>query len=150
MDSFKAILARGTSDEELGDLLEVVMEEVFAERGCLLLTANTGEYIVYRGRDDLREKFPFSRLVASQVLSRGRGLVTYDVRHNVITAASESIATYGVRSVLCVPITHRGESLGILYFDNHASAGMFSDEDLALVRGLADLLAEALAANLGT
>lgn len=149
MDSFKAILARGTSDQELGELLEVVMEEVFAERGCLLLTAKTGEYIVYRGPEDLRKKFPFSRLVASQVLSRGRGLVTYDVRQNAVTAASESIATYGVRSVLCVPITRNEDTLGILYFDNHASAGMFSADDLALVRSLAELLAEALAADFG-
>lgn len=140
MDACRAILTRGTSDEELGELLEVVMEEVFAERGCLLLADSSGERIVYRGRDDLREKFPFSRRVAEQVLARGRGMVTFNVSQHEVTAASESLATHGVRSVLCAPIGRDG----VLYFDNQASHGVFSEDDLSLVRSVADLLAETL------
>jgi hypothetical protein len=104
------------------------MEENCAERGCLWLP---NRELVYMGDEVLRLRFPFSRSVIRNVLSRGRGLVSFDPAADHGLAKSGSIAANNVRSCLCsAAYNTEGEVLAIAYFDNQSSEGHFSERDL--------------------
>ncbi len=129
----------------LGEALDLVMEETSAERGCLW---SEDRVIVYRGPDELRWKFPFSKHVVNEVLDRGLGLISFDALHDR-RVASQSVKIHGIRSVLCAPVkSRRGEEpLGILYFDNQVSRGGFESSDLAFLYKVCLKFAKALTAR---
>ena len=65
LDPFKELMERsGRPDYEA--VLEALLEEIFAERGCLWLEKDN-EFL-YRGDDELRKRFPFSRQAVDSVL----------------------------------------------------------------------------------
>lgn len=113
----------------LEKLLELLMEENFAERGCLWLEETHD--LIYRGDESLRIEFPFSRRVVDSVLDKGRGFVSYDTRHDERLGPTGSIAMNNVRSCLCSAARDpEGGLVAIAYFDNCSSLGNFTREDL--------------------
>lgn len=109
--------------------LELLMEENFAERGCLWLEES--HELIYIGDEVLRLEFPFSRRVVDSVLDKGRGFVSFDSQSDQRLAPSGSIAVNNVRSCLCSAARKaNGDLLAIAYFDNRASVGNFTVDDL--------------------
>lgn len=125
---FKELMAEPT-EENLGSVLELLMEEAFAERGCLWIEAS--QSLIYRGDEDLKKRFPFSRQVVETALKTGRGFVSFDSRLDERIKPAGSIAVNDIRSCLCSAARNdKGEVLAIVYFDNKTSAGNFTEEDL--------------------
>ena len=123
-------LLRGTPNLE--GVLEVLMEDVFAERGCLW---REDQEVVYCGNDELRTKFPFSRTAVDSVLTHGRGFVAFTPDGNHDVCRSKSVENFHVRSVLCAPVVDgNGKPVAIFYFDNRTSAGSFTEDDLDYLR----------------
>jgi len=56
-------------------------------------------------------------------------------------AGVQSISDLGLRSLLAVPLRHRGTVLGLLLVDHRLASGAFLDEDVQLLDGLAALAA---------
>jgi sigma-B regulation protein RsbU (phosphoserine phosphatase) len=50
----------------------------------------------------------------------------------------------GLRSVLCVPLQHKGSVLGVVYVDNRVQSGIFSPADLDLLTAIAASAAAAI------
>lgn len=128
----------------LGRALESLMEEVFAERGCLVFI---DDHHIYRGDEELRVVFPFSSKVVADLLEDGIGLVSLDPEKE--DEASSSMKMYGLRSAVAASIEDSEEELlGILYCDNRVSAEAFTKDDLEAVQAVAVELAPALKLHL--
>lgn len=122
------------TEENLGLALELLMEEHFAERGCLWIESEGTRSLIYRGDEELRERFPFSRQVVDTALKTGQGFVSFNSQADDRLEPDGSIMFHGVRSVLCTAARDpEGQALAVVYLDNKSSAGNFTDEDLKLL-----------------
>jgi serine phosphatase RsbU (regulator of sigma subunit)/tetratricopeptide (TPR) repeat protein len=58
--------------------------------------------------------------------------------------ASESILTYGLRSILAAPVMLRDRLLGVVYLDSRLAKGIFTPDDVGLLLGVSNHIAIAL------
>ncbi len=143
---FEDILSKRTTRADLEHFLELLMEENFAERGCLWLEKDNEMSFVYHGDEELRDRFPFSRQVVDSVLEHGRGFVSFDSRTDERLGPSQSIAVNNVRSCLCAAAKgSNGEIQAIAYFDNCASVGNFTETDLEFLNQVMEIFEKSLA-----
>jgi len=84
-----------------------------------------------------------SRTIVDHVVREKQGVLLSDARQDERFNTGQSIIRYGIREVICVPVTGRRESLGVLYLDTVSSArdildrtvgtgGKFTEDHLAL------------------
>jgi phosphoserine phosphatase RsbU/P len=128
-------------DEVLNYVMDRVIQVTGAERGFLMLIdKETGlfNFQVARGidqRDLENPKFEVSRTIINEVRETGQPLLTdnaqtqYGNQHSIIMMA--------LRSILCVPITHRDEIIGLVYVDNRMHTGIFNQQHLELITAFA-------------
>lgn len=124
---------------DYAQVLELLMEEIFAERGCLWLERENK--FLYQGDEDLRKRFPFSRQAVDAVLDQGRSFISYDTTEDERIRDSGSIMMHNVRSCICAAsCDSEGEVLVLAYFDNSMSSGQFTEDDLQLLKNVLSLV----------
>ena len=120
------------------EMLEMLVVEMSAERGCLWLERENR--LLYSSEEELHRNFPFSRQAVDSVLDRGRSFVSYDTESDNRLEPTGSIKVNKVRSCLCAACYDKdGELLAVAYFDNGMSFGMFAEDDLNLLREVLSL-----------
>jgi sigma-B regulation protein RsbU (phosphoserine phosphatase) len=138
---------------QLDPLLNAVMDQVIgvthAERGFLMLGARAEDltFRVARGMNQTTieaPEFQVSRGVVQRVASEGKAVVTSDAQSEDWLALRQSVATLGLRSIMCVPLKLRGKSIGVIYVDNRLQAGIFRRDDLDLLEAVANTAAVAI------
>ncbi|MBN1899679.1 MAG: protein kinase, partial [Spirochaetes bacterium] len=135
---------------DLDVLLEKVIDKAMqlsgAERGILFLypEAEKQERVlkprVVRNvkETDLEEEgFHTSRGVIEKVEREKQSLMVEDATEDELWKSEVSVVRYGLRSVLCIPILHREDLLGIIYLDNRLVSGLFTQENLRVLEVLA-------------
>lgn len=142
------------SSLNLDQVLVVVMDAIIdltkAERSILLLKSEeTGELDVrvYRNMDrETIEKssFDISRSIVRAVAESGEPVVTMNAMSDSRFAAQESIISYNLRSILCVPLKIKDMSIGVIYTDNRVQSGVFGDMDRDLLASFANQAAVAI------
>ena len=129
LNRIKELMGDRPDRESLDTLLEQLMENFFAERGCLWV--EEWQDYLYQGDEELRDEFPFSTQVVETAVKTGRGFVSFDSKLDDRIAPTGSIAVHKVRSCLCAAAKNASdETLAVAYFDNKTSAGNFTEEDL--------------------
>lgn len=125
--------------------LSLMTDYLGAERGCLLVTREGSELLLFHGDEDLNLKFPFSRSVVGQALSGSIGIVSFDTPDTLADTPVSSMALHGVRAAVCAPLTGpEAEDFGVIYFDTRIQARMFSQDQLSDVIELANAIGQAL------
>ncbi|MBX3055743.1 MAG: GAF domain-containing protein [Anaerolineae bacterium] len=142
------------SSLDLDQVLVVVMDAIIdltkAERSIMLLKSeDTGELDVrvYRNMDrETLEKssFDFSRSIVRAVAESGEPIVTMNAMSDSRFAAQESIISYNLRSILCVPLKIKEMIIGVIFADNRVQAGVFGDTDRDLLASFANQAAVAI------
>lgn len=89
---------------------------------------------------------PESRSVLKSVLVEGKAVLAHDVAGVEALARRESILLGGVRALVCLPLKVAKTTRGLIYADSRTPGKFFTDLDIALLQGLADQAALALAA----
>lgn len=123
----------------LTPLLSYVTDEalklVGAERGFVVLVEPDGtlDFRVMRHQDgrDLskgRDQISFSLL--QRVISSGQPLVLSDAMNDSNFSVIESVISLRLRSIMCVPLMSRGDTLGAIYVENRSISNQFSEDDL--------------------
>lgn len=108
-----------------------------AERGCMMVTREGNELILFAGDEDLNLKFPFSRSMVGEAMVGSTGLVSFQGEQQDNDTLS-SMALHGVRAALCAPILGPGqEDFGIMYFDTRIENKLFTDLQLESVMAIA-------------
>jgi signal transduction histidine kinase len=143
----------GTSldlDEVLNQVIDAVIGLTEAERGFLMLVeGDTKELNVRAGRNMEQETLEgkameVSRTVIRTVLDSGTGVVTTNAQKDPRFSGQESVVIFGLRSIMCAPLRARGEVIGVVYVDNRAQVGLFTDEDLEMLNAFASQAAAAI------
>ncbi len=130
-------------------VLSAVIRLTGAERGMLLIYDGQGQLnleltSVASGEPFSEQDMQFSRSVVSQCLEQNRPVLTTNAASDPRFQDSDSVITYGLRSIICVPLKSQDSPLGVVYLDNRARSGVFTQEDLTLLTAFAHQAALAL------
>ncbi len=119
-------------DQLLHRILELTIEVVGADRGCVLVTdprtsqLSPQAFSHRRGFPD-GSPMPVSRSIIDYVLKRGQGVRTSDAPHDQ-RFTGQSIMQSGIREAMCVPMQGRYELLGVLYLDTTTPSDLFHQD----------------------
>ena len=124
--SEEAVSPSFSLDQLLKRILNLTIEAVGADRGCILLAdADSGDIVPqvfsHRRNADVSEKMPVSRSIVDYVLQKGQGVRTSDARSDQRFEPGQSILQAGIREALCVPMQGRFQLMGVLYVDTTTS-----------------------------
>ena len=148
---------RMTSSLDLDTVLSQTMELV------ILLTQAERGYIILRDEDsgefDFRvsnEGFMMARMavegappqismsVVRQVVNTGEPLLADNAYQDERLSGAQSIVNFTLRSVLCVPLRYKEQTIGAVYVDNRLVAGLFTERELTLLLAFANVAAVAI------
>lgn len=137
-------------DEVLREVMDAIISLTGAERGFLMLIDDyTGELTVQIARNMDREtieqsSFDVSRSIMQSVAHSGEPIVTINAQSDPRFSGSDSVISYNLRAILCVPLKVRGTITGVIYADNRIAAGIFNDDDRDLLSNFANQAAVAI------
>ncbi len=118
----EAVSGSLSTEELLHRILDVTIEAVGADRGCILVAdPQSGEIvprvISHREGVDVNSRMPISRSIVDYVVRRGQGVRTSDAQTDQRFDPGRSILQAGIREALCVPMQGRFELMGVIYVD---------------------------------
>jgi len=82
--------------------------------------------------------------VVEDVYQSGKPVVSTDAQTDYRFDRQESIIGFNLRSILCVPLRIRENTIGVIYADNRLQAGIFGDQDRDLLAAFANQAAVAI------
>lgn len=130
---------RMAETQALVPLLNYVIDEaiklVGAERGYVVLVRPDGalDLRVKRGQggEELEgAEDQVSRTVLNQVINTSQPLVLRDALGDSRFGRAESVVILRLRSIMCVPLTSRGDTIGAIYVENRSVRNRFDKDDL--------------------
>ncbi|MEW6556239.1 MAG: ATP-binding protein [Elusimicrobiota bacterium] len=142
---------------EINELLNKIMETIFsiikADRGYILLVnSETGEWEIPVNRKrihDGRTEIPtVSRSIINRVLSNSESILTSDAatddRFLKEGTAGQSIVSFGISSVMCVPLKTQDKIIGVINVDTKGTKGTFTQDELELLSAIGDVAGVAI------
>ena len=137
------------ADELLVKVLDLAIEHLSAERAAVILydpKDDSFELKAARGIEQETEAdaLNISQRVIKNVLRKEEPLIIEDARSDPETSSYKSVITHNILSILCVPLVASSGTLGTIYVDHRSLSGIFSKEDLDLLKAFANLVAVAL------
>ncbi len=141
-------------DEILNRTIDMVIEATRGERGFLMLYENqagtqepTLDFKVARNMDRQTiagPSFEISRSIVTHVATTGKPILTTDARADPRFGDQASVISYGLRSILCVPLSVKDRVTGVIYVDSRVKIGLFSLRDLDFLTAFANQAAMAI------
>lgn len=138
-------------DLVLSEVMDVIIQLTQAERAMLLLINRENgrlEVQVARNMDretlERSESFQISRSIVRRVAETGEPVATMNAQEDDRFSAQQSIISFKLRSILCVPLKIKDTTTGVIYADNRIADGIFSDTDRDLLAAFANQAAVAI------
>lgn len=125
-------------------LLEQVMDLIFnalpADRGFILLKQEgkeelEPEVVRYRTKEHTGE-IMISRTIVNHVLDHKEGVLCTNAMRDPRFAKEKSVHNYGIHSALCVPITARDRTIGVIYVDTTVATHTYAGDQLRLLTAI--------------
>lgn len=134
-------------DDLLQRILDLTLEAVGADRGCMLVANSKNDRIEprvvgHRSGVNVDERMPISTSIVEHVIQNGQGVRTSDAQHDSRFDTGQSIMKAGIREAMCVPMRGRYELMGVIYVDttrsslttfSHLDGSRFNDQLLRLL-----------------
>ena len=125
-------------DEVLNQVMDQIIRLTKAERAFLMLKNDAGELEFKIARHIDREtvegsSFNISRTIVQRVAEQGNPIVTTNAQEDPRFRSQESVLSYSLRSILCVPLRVKEQITGVIYADNRLKAGIFGDRQRDLL-----------------
>jgi PAS domain S-box-containing protein len=133
----------------LNEVIDTIIRLTGAERAFLMLRDESGslDFVVARNweRTSLSAvDQEVSRTLVERVARTGEAVLTTNAQADPRFGGQESIVAYNLRSILAVPLKVKGELTGIIYAENRAREGLFSERERNLLSAFANHAAVAL------
>ena len=141
-------------DTVLQETMELVIVLTNAERGYIILKDDESGELEFRissesglmGRGLAASDRPqISMSIVNDVIATAEPLLADNAYQDERLASNESIINFTLRSVLCVPLRYKAETIGVVYVDNRLVAGIFTERELTLMMAFANTAAVAIA-----
>jgi len=132
----------------LDQVLDMLLLWTGVERGMLLLRAPEGRWVVRAARnlnrtDISEEQRTLSLSVAQRAMQEGRSVLLLDAG-TTQGSLHRSVVSLDLRSVLAVPLSSRGEILGVAYLDDRVKRAAFGQKELSWASLIATVAALAI------
>lgn len=137
-------------EHSMDKVYDTIMGQIFAlvpaHNGLILLTdEESGELSAEYVRSAASgAKIHVSSTIVNRCYDNGEAIITSNAPKDSRFGSGASIIAENISSAMCVPLTHRGERLGVIYVDNHGESGAFTNNDLELLVALAGSAATAI------
>ncbi len=137
-------------DEVLNRVMDTVIRLTGAERGYIVLRDEDSGEMVFRVARNLNQEtiekgsFVVSRSVVNDVAETGQPVLTTNAQNDPRFANHESVLSYSLLSILCVPLKVQDKVTGVVYADNSVRAGLFAESELELLLAFANQAAIAI------
>jgi len=141
------------SSLQVEDVLRIVMDTIIrltgAERGFLMLRGVNEILRMRIARNWEQEsikpsEFEISRTVVNRVINEGVPIVTTNAQEDPRFDGQDSVISYNLRSILCVPLIVKGNYIGVIYADNRIRVGIFTESERDLLAAFANQAAVAI------
>jgi adenylate cyclase len=137
-------------EEVMGRAIDLLIREVGAERGFVMLRERDGSLSPHALRridpsEVTSDRFRMSRTLLHRVVHEGEPILTADAQTDQRLAGRASVIGLGLRSIIAVPLKVRDQIEGVVYLDDTRRLNAFTDTDLELVTFLSELIAIAVA-----
>ncbi len=123
-------------DKLLARLLEIVIENAGAEMGMLLFEEG-GHWAVHAGRGPRPDRSAFPLTLITYVARTRAQVVGDEAVQEELFPHDQYLHTYRPKSVLCLPLVHQGNLIGILYLENTLTPGVFTADRIETLNVLA-------------
>ncbi len=135
-------------DQLLEKILDLLLEIMNIDRAAILMVNEaTGqlecEAVKSRAGVQADCKF-YSKKITNVVRNTGEAILTADASIDQRFSDSDSILAQAIHASMCVPLKPREEVVGVLYVDNLSMSGVYSNEDVEFLTGLANQAAIAI------
>ncbi|MAG12963.1 MAG: hypothetical protein CMN78_00010 [Spirochaetales bacterium] len=123
----------------LENIMDTILEVTGAQRGYLLIVnRQTGELEMKAARNidhaEIKsEKFQFSSNIIQNVFQNGETIITTDAEKDGEYSQYDSVISFKLKSIVCVPIKYRDQINGVCYVDNPLASSLFTPDDAQLL-----------------
>lgn len=141
-------------DTVLGETMEIVIALTQAERGYIILKNLDTDELEFRVSNEsgvfgtgatTGERPQISMTIVSEVMDTRDALLADNAFKDERLQGNQSIHNFSLRSVLCVPLNYKGDTIGVVYVDNRLQAGIFTKREKTLLEAFANTAAVAIA-----
>ena len=141
------------SSLEIDEVLRIAMDTIIritgAERAFLMLKNKDEELEIRVARNWEAESVAssesaLSRTIINRVVLSGEPILTTDAQDDERFSAQESVVSYNLRSILCLPLLAKDRLTGVIYADNRIQSGIFTEKERDLLVDFANQAAIAL------
>ena len=149
----QALSSQLVLDQLLAKLMEIIIENAGAQRGYLLLGGGSSQatpptleaegdshaalYRALHSRPLDHPEVKLARTAVRYVSGTRSNLVLPDARSQHPYADDPYVRAAGPRSLMCTPVEHQGEFIGIVYLENNLTTNAFTPTRVQIVRMLA-------------
>jgi adenylate cyclase len=141
------------TDTVLHETMDVVIALTQAERGYIILKNVETEELEFRvsnesgvfGTPATGDRPQISMSVVKEVMTTQEALLADNAFKDERLQGNLSIANFSLRSVLCVPLNYKDDTIGVVYVDNRLQAGLFTEREKMLLIAFANTAAVAIA-----
>jgi PAS domain S-box-containing protein len=133
----------------LNEVVDTIIRLTGAERAFLMLRNESGKLEIVVARNWERASLSageqeISRTLVDRVTRSGDPVLTTNAQADPRFDGQESIVAYNLRSILAVPLKVKGALTGVIYADNRAREGLFSERERNLLTAFANQAAVAV------
>lgn len=134
----------------LGEVLEIAMQTLDAERGFILLTSqeHPDGFEVKSSTNfserQIGELVRISTSVVQEVLRVGEPVLVYEALEDERYRETESIVLEQIQSIACVPLRIKTRQIGAIYLDSLTKRGRFTRDHLPFLQAFANQAAVAI------
>ena len=141
-------------DVVLHETMELVIMLTNAERGYVILKHPASGEMEFRVSNESGVlgtgvtgggRPQISMTVVNEVMNTGEALLADNAFKDERLANQQSIINFTLRSVLCVPLQYKDETIGAVYVDNRLVSGVFTQREKNLMTAFANTVAVAIA-----
>ncbi len=133
----------------LEKILDVVINQLAAERGFILLRQNDEEmFVPHAARNIAPEKLSdiseISQSAVKKVIENGKPVLIYDALSDQDFDSAKSVILHQISSIACVPLVLKGELIGAIYIDSRGQKARLNQQSLDFLVAIAHQAAIAL------
>lgn len=141
------ISAGSSTDQLLERVTDIVFDQVPVDRGFVLMLDQVSGRLVPRvvrsrliedDKPDQPQRITASRTIIDHVMKRREAVLCTNAMTDQRFAEKKdgSIHSYGLRSVICAPISARGNVLGVIHIDCSMSSHTYDEQQLGLITSI--------------
>jgi len=145
----RAVNSMNSLEAVLDKVMDSVIALMRAERGLLLLRDEHGKFQIKaaRGMDHVKlneNTSSVSQTIVRRVAETGESVLTTNAQEDPRFENQKSVVEQNLRSILCVPLKLKEETIGVIFVDSRVYSGLFQKNDLDILSAFADQAAVAI------